>query len=734
MARDELATACNDRTKPPVRMAHILQRPARTLRDVTRKKTMKSAGWATGFLLGTLLVFSTARGQAEDPEAYRSDYQTGDYGRVRYEENDPTVVRAPSEDRGQEEEAAEINSPVYPGDTVSTDRSQRLEIQLAGGTLVRVDRDSELTFLSLPDPYAEFPDNVVLKLEEGTIQLGARFREKGEFRVDTPASSVYLLGDGEFRIAVDSRGQTQVLSRRGVAEVVGEGGSVLVRGGMRTAVYPGSVPDDPHSFNTFASDGFDHWVAERQTPYRGGDRHADADASDPYDEIPYEVRPYYRELAAHGRWVYLPTYGYSWYPYDVGPGWRPYAAGYWNYGPRGYFWVSHEPWGWAPYHYGRWNWAPGYGWCWVPGRVFAGAWVSWSWGPQYVGWSPLDYWNRPAVIGRVHHGHYDPHCWTFVRYNHLAVRDYRPHAVPLERIGTAVRAGVVVTRPPRVSPRRLANESSWREHAVARAREERVAHVPAASRDRVPGRGFSDVETHLLRKIPKAADRRAVRVPVEGTTVTSPLNPGRESRAAGRPVGPRGPGAAAAREGPREGAASSGPGVSRYPRRISARSSPAERSGREIQDKQPLPRARASTRAPVAEESPAASPDRAPQRQTGRRGEELRRLSPPAGEASEPRDSGDRLRGMYRRMARPRETQKREEASQQNTRARPPISASPAPPVERVRPTIPREPVRRPEIRAPAHPPRPAPRPAPPAAGRGARAKDQQPRKAEKKK
>ena len=37
-----------------------------------------------------------------------------------------------------------------------------------------------------------------------------------KFRIDTPAASVYLLGDGDFRVEVDG-GKTEIFSRRGVA-------------------------------------------------------------------------------------------------------------------------------------------------------------------------------------------------------------------------------------------------------------------------------------------------------------------------------------------------------------------------------------------------------------------------------------------------------------------------------------------------------------------------------------
>ena len=471
---------------------------------------MKSTLATLGLTAALLLSPGRAQAQAKDPDAYGDDYQVGNFGRVRYQENDPTILRA--DEDAKDDNVATINSPIFPGDTIRTGSAGRAEVQLAGGTLVRVDRDSEITFQSLPDSRAAYQDNSVLRLTSGAIQITTRLRDKDkdEFRVDTPSSSVYPLGDGEFRIETDGPGETRVVSRRGVAEVGGKDGSVLVRGGMRTVVSPGSAPDDPRPYNTFALDAFDRWCAEREERPRANDSYARRHERDDDDveDVPYEVRPYYRELRDYGRWVNVPTYGYCWYPYDMEPGWRPYYDGHWVYGPRGYFWVGNEPWGWAPYHYGRWNWVAGYGWCWAPGRVFAGAWVSWSWGSINIGWCPLDFWGRPAFYGSIYYDYYDPGCWTFISYQNFRVRSTRAYAVPVTRIGVALRDNTVVVRPPRVAPRQIVRAPDVRERVARQVREDQVARVLPISRESAPARRFKDVEDRLIQRGPRAGAAR----------------------------------------------------------------------------------------------------------------------------------------------------------------------------------------------------------------------------------
>jgi hypothetical protein len=452
-------------------------------------------------MLLALLIASNALAQAEDPEAYGDDYQPGNFGRIQFHDNGLTILRAPSESAPAIEEAGAINSPVFPGDAVLTDVEQRAEVQLARGSVVRVDRASDVTFLALPDPYATFPDNTVVQVAEGAIRISAMLAEDEEFRIDTPASSIYLLSGGDYRIEVGTDGQTRVLSRRGVVEFVGKGGSILVRAGQASEVFPGALPSEAEPFNTFLADNFDRWVEDRDSAiYLAEERYAESEIPHEvvYEEIPYEVRPYYEELSVHGSWSHTSDYGYVWYPNDVPTGWRPYHDGYWAYETDGYFWVANEPWGWAPYHFGRWTWIPGHGWSWVPGRVFGGAWVAWSWGSVHVGWSPLDYWNRPAFVSQYYLGYYDPYCWTFIRYENFTRRNYAGYVVTLDRVGADLHGGAVVTRPPRVSPARIAVSPESRNLVQRRAHADRQAAIPPLRENVRGGRTLAQLDERLL--------------------------------------------------------------------------------------------------------------------------------------------------------------------------------------------------------------------------------------------
>ncbi|HEX4824991.1 MAG TPA: DUF6600 domain-containing protein [Candidatus Polarisedimenticolaceae bacterium] len=477
----------------------------------TATRTMAAA---LTLMLG-LAVPAFAQSDDPQPQAYSDDYLNGDYGRIRFEEGGATIVRADGNtDSG---DRAGVNAPIFPGDTLRSDG--RAEVQLADGTLLRLDHGTEVAFQALPEPGAKYQDNSVLVLQGGVLRIAHRGNGKDEFRIDTRDASIYVLEEGDVRIDADRRGGTRVNALRGVAEVVGNESSVLVRGGTGTSVAQGSAPAEPQPHTSFASDGFDRWCATRDAAYRPNEQMAQGGQPD-QGQVPQEVQPYYNELSTYGSWNNVPTYGNVWTPSGVPSGWQPYGSGYWNYGPGGYFWVSSEPWGWAPYHYGNWQWVPSYGWSWIPGDVFAGAWVSWSWGSAYVGWAPLDYWGHPGCAGGAYaYGYYGPGSWTFVNYNNVYASNVHRYAVPIGSIPpNDLRHANVVTNPPRVDPRHFAGSRELQQKAFQETALDRSGRMrpldETALRSR-PSRTMNDIRRDIVRSEPQrpVSPRAAVTQP-----------------------------------------------------------------------------------------------------------------------------------------------------------------------------------------------------------------------------
>lgn len=307
--------------------------------------------------------------------------------RTAHVEGQVTIQRA-SEIRSED---ALLNMPVIPGDRLWTGVDGRAELQLADGMLLRMNVSTKLDTEALGVPGDAENDITVLRLWSGSVILsGGIFDSAAKtLQLDTPAGSAFLLEDGLTRIDIDADGAMVVSVFRGLTEVVALNSSVLVRAGQRTVVAPGYAPEEPFTFNTTELDDFGYWSDER-------DQRHSANYSESY--VDESIAAYTYDLTDYGNWFYASTYGsYCWRPY-VGYGWSPYHYGYWNWYPWGYYWYSWEPWGWACYHYGRWDWIPGYGWAWIPDNQWGGGWVRWGVGSDYVGWAPLDHYDRAATV------------------------------------------------------------------------------------------------------------------------------------------------------------------------------------------------------------------------------------------------------------------------------------------------------------------------------------------------
>jgi hypothetical protein len=165
----------------------------------------------------------------------------------------------------------------------------------------------------------------------------------------------------------------------------------------------------------------------------------DPQIADPDDEIadddPSALSDFRDTLDPHGAWVQDPTYGTVWVPSsaEVGGDFAPYqSGGHWAVADSGdWLWVSDYDWGWVTFHYGRWVWAGAY-WAWIPGHVYAPAWVTWRVGDGgYIGWAPLppDWYWVDGVAVALWSIPYAAYCFvptTAVFYNHVStyvVRD-----------------------------------------------------------------------------------------------------------------------------------------------------------------------------------------------------------------------------------------------------------------------------------------------------------------------
>jgi hypothetical protein len=328
-----------------------------------------------------------AFGQAEG-------YYDRSYTRLSFVKGDVFVQRA--QDLGYEQ--GEVNLVVVQGDKLGT-RDGRAEIQLGLGNILRLDRDSQVDIVGLP---SRDGDPTKFHLLSGSVFFRVRSvdREKN-LQIHTADASIYILEAGLYRATVLNDRETEFSVLSGQAEAAGEDGSVLVRAGEMVAVSDGRFVTEPTGLRADLDD-FASWNESRDGLYARR-------LSKSY--LPSAYSEYDSELSDYGRWSYEPEYGNVWVPTVVYNDWRPYSNGRWAWYPIiGWTWVSYEPWGWCTSHYGRWGWRFGLGWYWIPTSHWSWgpAWVHWYQGYDHIGWSPLSYYNRPAVIiNNIFYNRYD---------------------------------------------------------------------------------------------------------------------------------------------------------------------------------------------------------------------------------------------------------------------------------------------------------------------------------------
>ncbi len=295
---------------------------------------------------------------------------------------------------------ASVNMPLRDGDRVWVPDGSRAEVQLSGGTQVRLDERSSLDLLNINTDSSQF------YLTEGSVYVNFRGKRSGSLvQVDTPVSSVRAYDRSIFNIDAAVNGETNVSVYSG--QVYAEN-----RRGM-TRVAAGNNLDISDEYADLAplgrSDGWERWNTERDSRFQ------ERRQSTRY--LPDELDTYASDFDDNGKWVSVRDYGYVWTPtVQISVGWTPYRNGRWSWIGSDYVWIGYEPWGWAPYHYGRWDYAASVGWFWVPparGDVYWGpGYVGWVNTPTYVAWVPLA--PRETYYG---YGHFGLHSVNIINVN-----------------------------------------------------------------------------------------------------------------------------------------------------------------------------------------------------------------------------------------------------------------------------------------------------------------------------
>ncbi len=213
-----------------------------------------------------------------------------------------------------------------------------------------------------------------------------------------------------------------------------------------------------------------------------------------------DVGTFHERLSPYGRWVYVAPYGEVWVPRSAVADFRPYYDGRWVLTEYGWTFVSDDPWGWATWHYGNWVMAESFGWVWIPGVVWAPAWVTWRHGGGYACWAPA----APIGYGVVYAA--SSPAWVAVEERHLAEPvSVRHAAVPASQTATYVSRAQELAPPTRVGT--VAVNPGPHPAAVSAATGRPVQPVAARA---VTGRGTDAIATAPLAPRPPEPVQRVM--------------------------------------------------------------------------------------------------------------------------------------------------------------------------------------------------------------------------------
>jgi hypothetical protein len=246
---------------------------------------------------------------------------TGSYGYLRLVEGSATVTQASSGNTS----AAAVNQPIMVGDRIAVPPRGRVEVLLADHNIVRIDGDSQLQFTRLANSADRQDPSTELRLDEGNLQLIVAQDSIGQElpTVLTPNASTYVQAFGSYRVTTDRGDFTEVVVRRGTAEVVSDAGDSAVHAGEEAMVDSHRQAGiDVHQAAGF--DALERWARQLDDETRV----AQSSYVDP--SLSYEAAP----LDRYGHWINADGRQY-WQPNDVDSGWSPYWQGYWDSTPSG---------------------------------------------------------------------------------------------------------------------------------------------------------------------------------------------------------------------------------------------------------------------------------------------------------------------------------------------------------------------------------------------------------------
>ncbi|MCP2519614.1 FecR family protein [Candidatus Aminicenantes bacterium AC-708-M15] len=343
------------------------------------------------------------------------------FGYITYTEKGCKIKRSSSP---QFEEVI-LNFPVIPRDEIYTSKG-RCEIQFDNGTIVRLDKNTELKIETIMAQSLTSRWKITtLLLNRGKVYVMNRNYNRELFQFITPNTAIKLKDDSVSKIEVNERGETyfQVIKGKGYIQYgpsekelkkveVKKSERVFVNSNHRLISRELVIDSDFDLWNEIMNEHFKEIHFGRSK------------VPEPIYRYPRAVIYFAQKYSSmYGEWIYTDLFGYVWRPYYSNyypSGWMPYRYGRWVLINGELFWVPAEPWGWVPYHFGVWHWTEKWGWIWIPGSAFHYGMVDWFYSGLYIGWRPWTLWDYWFWYGYWSYpDYYYWYAWYYSRYENI---------------------------------------------------------------------------------------------------------------------------------------------------------------------------------------------------------------------------------------------------------------------------------------------------------------------------
>jgi hypothetical protein len=199
-----------------------------------------------------------------------------------------------------------VNMPVFPGDEVTTGRRGRVEIRMADGNIIALDRSTSVQFKSILDSYDGDSDQTVVELKYGHVAIQRDDETRQLLRLDTSNASYAATEVATYAVETDAKNNDRVAVFDGTMEVRTPARTTRVREGEEAHIDDGGIYDLVNARNT--ADEFERWFIQRASRYStASGRYLDRSLA--YSEA---------ELGTSGSWFFAANYG--------GWCWRPHVA------------------------------------------------------------------------------------------------------------------------------------------------------------------------------------------------------------------------------------------------------------------------------------------------------------------------------------------------------------------------------------------------------------------------